>query len=59
MDKITQMSYQRVFNLGNYEAERIELVTSIDANDNIKEVFGWLKAEVNYLHEHKEDKANE
>lgn len=54
MDKITQMSYQRVFNLGNFEAERIELVASIDANDNIKEVFAWLKAEVNYLHEHKE-----
>lgn len=52
---IKQMSYQRVFNLGNYEAERIELVASLDSDEQtfkaIEDVFKELKAGVHHLHE--------
>ena len=57
MAKITQISYQRVFNLGNFEAERIELVASVDEDeqtyDAVGEVFRTLKARVQQLHEEK------
>ena len=58
MFKIIQISYQRVFNLGNFEAERIELVASLDDDEQtermIENVFAMLKAKVHELHEMEE-----
>jgi len=52
---IKQMSYQRVFNLGNYEAERIELVASLDEDEQtewmVEDVFKMLRDKVYELHE--------
>lgn len=53
--KIKQISYQRVFNLGNSEFERIELIASIGEDDESQaEIiceYEKLKALVQYMHE--------
>jgi hypothetical protein len=41
--RITEIKYQRVKNLGNYETERVEMVAIVDENDDPKFVFEWLK----------------
>lgn len=41
--QITEVRYQRVKNLGNYETERCELVALVDEDENPKEVFVDLR----------------
>lgn len=50
MMKIKDLSYQRTFNLGNYESERIGLTAELDDPVNLKEAFRKLKREVFELH---------
>jgi len=52
---IRQISYQRVFNLGNFEAERIELVASVDCDEenpveDLQLAYDKLKSLVYELH---------
>lgn len=52
MPKITQITYERVFNLGNYQSERIGLVASIDEDEQhlVVAAFDHLKESVANLH---------
>ena len=53
MPKITQITYERVFNLGNYQSERIGLIASIDEDEQemVVAAFHHLKEQVANLHE--------
>lgn len=42
--KITQISYKRIHNLGNYENQKVSCTTSVDSSENPEEVFVNLKA---------------
>ena len=43
--KIIQVSYRRVFNLGNYETETVEFVAAINDEENPQEVLRDLATE--------------
>ena len=44
--KITEVSYGRVFNLGNYENVRIELTAAVNDGEETQDVIDKLAAEV-------------
>lgn len=44
--RITEIRYQRVKNLGNYETERVEMVATLNEGDDPHFVFRWLQSEV-------------
>lgn len=48
--KYKELTYQKNFNLGNYESERIILKIDVDHDANIEEVFKRLKTKVHQLH---------
>ncbi len=41
--KVTEIRYQRVKNLGNYETERVEVVGLVDETETPEEIFCVLK----------------
>lgn len=43
--KIIQVSYRRVFNLGNYQTEAIEFVAAVNDGENPQEVLRDLATE--------------
>jgi len=45
--KITKVMYQRVSNLGNYEAERVEAEAEVGAKEDPDKVLAELKTWVN------------
>lgn len=47
--KLTQMAYHRVFNLGNFQSERIELTAELDEKDDPEQVMGQLKHHVDLM----------
>lgn len=49
--KIKELEYSRLFNLENYENERIGLVADLDETEDLDENFRTLKAKVFHLHE--------
>ena len=44
--KYTIISYQQVFNLGNYESKRLEITAELDDDDNLEEAIEILKGKV-------------
>lgn len=42
--KITEISYRRVFNLGNYETVTVELVSTVDEGEMVEWVWGQLES---------------
>jgi len=52
--KYKELSYQKKFNLGNYETEQISLSINLDHNESVDEAFRKLKAKVLELHQRKE-----
>jgi len=49
--KITEIEYERLFSLGQYENERITLHADVNETENPFEVFKDIKATVFQLHE--------
>lgn len=47
--KITRVGYSALFNLGNYNNERIELTAQLDENDDISSVVQDLRTRANSL----------
>ena len=47
MGQITRVMYQRVLNLGNYEAERVEAEAVVNEGESANLVLAHLKAFVN------------
>ena len=43
--KVTQISYRRVFNLGNYQTEAVEFVAAVNDEEDPQEVLRNLAAE--------------
>lgn len=43
---ITNISYRRTFNLGNYESETIELSADIDIDESVDDAMEKLKVKV-------------
>jgi len=57
--KLKELSYQRTFNLGNYESERIQLVVEVDELQDLKEQYRALKQQVFELHNTPKDEQTE
>jgi hypothetical protein len=45
--RITEISYQRVKNLGNYETERVEMVAEVNEGEDVNTVYTYLRDMVN------------
>ena len=44
--KIIQMSYRRIYSLGNYETETVEMTATVDPGENPREALRELVQEV-------------
>lgn len=53
--EITTVRYGRLYNLGNYENERIEVEAAISPSEDWEEVYEQLKGRVTMVHDAKED----
>lgn len=49
--KVKELSYQRTFNLGNYESERIALTVEVDELQDLKQQYRELKRLCFELHQ--------
>jgi hypothetical protein len=47
---LTEVTYRRLFNLGNYESEAIELKADVDATETAEQVVAELRDQVKALH---------
>lgn len=51
LENVTEISYRRVQNLGNYETETIEVKVSVPADEDPEDVFDnmkkWAKYQLN------------
>jgi len=54
--KITQVSYRRVFNLGNYETATVELVAEVQEGEDAIECIDGLALKAHQWHNRKEAK---
>jgi len=54
--KITQVSYRRVFNLGNYETATVELVAVVQEGEDAIECIDQLALKAHKWHSRKESK---
>lgn len=58
--RITEVSHERVKNLGNYESARVSLTMLLDEGDSHHDALAVLKAEAyNFLNPKKEPKGDE
>lgn len=54
--RITEVTHERVKNLGNYESARVSLTMALDESDNHQDALAVLKVEAyKFLHPKKED----
>lgn len=58
MPKITQVTYRRVFNLGNYETAAIELTAAVNEGEVTRTVIDSLAAEALAWKQGKERQAS-
>lgn len=59
---VTEISYSKVFSLGNFENEKIGILASVDDEDDIGEVFDELVKSVEAQHrktQEKKERQNE
>jgi hypothetical protein len=54
---IKQVSYKRIFNLGNYESATVEIVADINATEKPEEVLDQLIAKTKVWRDKKEKGA--
>ena len=47
--RVTEVKYQRVKSLGNYETERLEMVADVAEGEDHKKVINWLRDEVELI----------
>ena len=55
--KVTQVSYKRIFNLGNYESATVEIVASINETEKPEDVLDQLITRTKVWREKKEKGA--
>jgi len=48
--KVTRVVYERLFNLGNYESERLTMEASVESEQDPVEVLAELRERVNATH---------
>lgn len=44
--RVTEVRYQRIKNLGNYENERAEVTVAVNEGDEVRDALNYAKEEV-------------